>query len=440
MEFNKYNLRLLILIVLISGLGALSIWSFASKELVLSKYILSTLWISSIVLFYRYLHKTNSSIRSFILNIKEGDFIYLPEFGKDLNDLIRSLNNEIKTISLSKEEQNHLFTTAVNQAGSGIIVFDETGNIELINKSAQHLSGNNEISNIQSLSGLNTLLPQKLLSDEKSFIISIHLNNELLKISVNKNKFKLNNHDLNVCSIQNISEELNKEEIEAWKKLMHVITHEIMNSVTPMKTLAFSLYDIFNTDNKPQNIKAITQEQIDDSFLGLKALNNRTQGLMKFVESYRKLYKIPNPNFTNFYINDVVEEVAQLFKDLFIEKRINFKVSNNDNIEILADRNMITQLIINLVKNSIEAIETTPKPSICLEISKLKDQTEIIVSDNGKGMSNTELGNIFVPFYTTKSNGSGIGLYYSKMIVYMHKGKISVKSQKNRGTSFIIYI
>jgi len=382
-------------------------------------------------------------MKDFIANIKEGDFVYLPNtknaLGKEFNELIHNLNKQIKTISFKKEEQYHLFTMAVNQAGSGIIVFDEQGEIELINKAAQDLFSKSSFTNINKLTEYNPELPAKLKSTkEQSFIIGIHSNNELLKVAVHQNKFKLREKNLIVVSIQNISTELDKEELEAWKKLMHVITHEIMNSVTPMKTLAYSLFDIFKIDNKPKTIQELEQEQIDDTFQGLRALNNRVHGLMKFVESYRKLYKIPEPVFSNFDIQDIIEEVDSLYKEELIKKHIHFEIINNNSISLFADKNMITQLMINLIKNAIEAIEQVPNPQISISIKNINDQINIEVTDNGSGISDTELKDIFVPFYTTKPNGTGIGLYYSKMIIYMHKGSISVKSEKSKGTTFII--
>lgn len=382
-------------------------------------------------------------MKDFIANIKEGDFVYLPNtknaLGKEFNELIHNLNKQIKTISFKKEEQYHLFTMAVNQAGSGIIVFDEQGEIELINKAAQDLFSKSSFTNIDKLTEYNPELPTKLKSTkEQSFIISIHSNNELLKVAVHQNNFKLRGKNLIVVSIQNISTELDKEELEAWKKLMHVITHEIMNSVTPMKTLAYSLFDIFKSENKPKTIQELEQEQIDDTFQGLRALNNRVHGLMKFVESYRKLYKIPEPVFSNFNIQDILDEIESLYKEEFSKKNIHFEIKYNKSISLFADRNMITQLMINLVKNATEAVEKIPNPQISINIKNINDQINIEVTDNGTGISDTELKDIFVPFYTTKPNGSGIGLYYSKMIIYMHKGSINVKSEKSKGTTFTI--
>lgn len=445
MNFNKFYFRLFIIIVFLSSFGAITVWSFANSSLIISRYIFLALWIVFTLFFFRYIRSATSIIKDLIINIKQGDIIYLPNsknaFGKELNELMNSVNKEIKTINFKKEEQYHLFSNAVDHSGSGIIVFDKEGNIELINKAAKKLFSLHEIKNLNNLSSLNPELPTKLISSEQeSFIIGIHSNNELFKIAVHLTQFKLKGKILRIASIQDISNELEKKEVESWKKLMHVITHEIMNSVTPMKTLAFSLFDIFKLDNKPKAVKDLNQEEIDDTFQGLKALNNRVNGLMKFVDSYRALYKIPEPTFSNFNFADTLDEIVSLHNNVLAKKKILLEINIQQTIPLFADKGMITQLMINLLKNAIEAVENTQYPRITINTNKLSDQLIIDITDNGTGINDDELSDIFVPFYTTKSNGSGIGLYYSKLIIYMHKGSITVKSKKNKGTTFTIRI
>ncbi len=446
MAFNRFYIKIFLLIILIAALGSLTIWSFSSSNsLVISRYILFFLWMTSVYLLFRYIYKTTGIIKDFIINFKEGDLVFIPEsknaFGREFNELLSFLNQKIKTISIEKEEQYHLFKNAVNQSGSGIIVFDDQGNLELLNKSVLDLFALKNLNHINKLENFNPELPQKLLtSKEKSIILPIQVKHELYKIAIHQNNFILRGKKLKVVSMQNISAELDKEELESWKKLMHVITHEIMNSVTPMKTLAYSLFDIYKENDKPKIIDKIDQTTIDDTFLGLKALNNRVHGLMRFVESYRKLYKIPEPTFNHFVLVEVIDEIKQLFKNTITEKNIKLDFRGNNDIKLFADKSLLTQVMINLIKNAIDAVENSENPEIIINNSQKIDEVMINVSDNGKGMNSEELKDIFVPFYTTKKDGTGIGLYYSKMIVYMHKGKIKVSSQVNQGTTFSIHL
>lgn len=422
-------------------MGGLTIWSFTTNNLVLSRYILCTVWIGLIYWLYSYLGKTNKSIRDFILNIKEGDFVYIPEFGKDLNHLIGSLNTELKTISLEKVKQSQLFTMAVNQSTSGIIIFNEDGHILLKNNAIEDIFFIKTLSNIQELSEANPELFKKLISSkENSFIISIKANKQLLKIAVHQNQFKQKGKKLTVASFQNISTELDKEELESWKKLMHVITHEIMNSVTPMKTLTYSLFEMFKKDQGTVSLNDLSEQDINDTFMGLQAMNNRVQGLMHFVNSYRKLYKIPEPQFAHFEVHEIIDEINILFKESFLEKNIEFEIKGDSRCSLFADKSLMTQVLINLVRNSIDAVQNQKNPVIEIKITNGKNDTIISVTDNGVGIKNEDLKDIFIPFFTTKEKGTGIGLYYSKMIVYMHKGNIKVLSEINKGTCFSIHL
>ena len=445
MTFNKFYIKLFILIIFISVFGAFTLSTFNNQDLMASRFILAGLWIFSIVLFFKHVRKSTIIIKDFITNVKEGDFVFLPgsknAFGKEFNDLLNFLNHKIKNIKIEKEEQYHLFTNAVNQTGSGIIVFDHEGKIELINKSAKRLFALNDLKNIQDLKAFNSDLPDKLNSSvDQNSIVSIQVNNELLKIAVYQNQFKLRDRNLKVVSMQNISNELDKEELESWKKLMHVITHEIMNSVTPMKTLAYSLFEIYKKDDLPKSIEEINQQDIDDSFMGLKALNTRAQGLMSFVDSYRKLYKIPKPVFSNFNFQEILDEISILFKNTLLEKNIQLNVSGDGNTILFADKTLITQVFINIMKNAIDALNHCENPKIEIKIQIIDNGTIISISDNGTGISPENLDDIFIPFFTTKKDGSGIGLYYSKMIIYMHKGTLKVSSAPGKGSVFTIQL
>ena len=445
MVFNKFYIRLLISLILSCILGAFAFWSFANNNLILSRYIILFAWIISVILLFRFIYKTTSIIKHFIYKVKEDDFISLPEsknaFGKEFNNLLYYLSNKIKTIKIEKEEQFHLFKTAVNQSGSGIIVFDNAGNIQLLNHSVLKLFALSGLKNIDELKSANPELPEKFNhTNENTFLINIQVNSELQKLTVHINHFVLRGKALKVASIQNISNELDREELEAWKKLMHVLVHEIMNSVTPMKTLTYSLYNLYQQNDNPKSLNEIETQDIEDTFQGLKALNKRVQGLMQFVESYRKLYKIPEPVFTNFSFSEIIEELQALYKDELQEKKINLSLSGNKNLKLFADKSLITQVIINLVKNAIEAFENTTQPEIKITLSENQNKKTISITDNGTGINSGILKDIFIPFFTTKTNGTGIGLYYSKLIILMHKGTLRASSVFGEGSTFTIQL
>ncbi|MEE4197287.1 MAG: HAMP domain-containing sensor histidine kinase [Bacteroidales bacterium] len=445
MAYNKFYGKLFLILILLSVTGAISLWSFTHDGLIISRYILLLLWIILIISFFRYIYKTTSVIKDFIITIKDHELIYAPDskniFGEEFKELLNFLNQKIKTIRIEKEEQYHLFKNAVDQAGSGVIVYDETGTVEIINPSALHLFSQTTLKNIHTLAKFNPEFPKRLLtSKEKSFIIPVQINHELYKIAIHQNNFILRGKMLKVVSLQNISNELDKEELKSWKKLMHVITHEIMNSVTPMKTLAYSLQEIYSQGAQARKIQELDQTMIDDTFMGLKALNNRVQGLMGFVESYRKLYKIPEPIFRNFHLSEILDEIKQLFKSALAEKNIQLTLQGGPGIKLFADKLLLTQVFINILNNATDALSSTSNPEILIHSVQHNNQTIISIRDNGKGISSDSIKDIFVPFYTTKNGGTGIGLYYSRMIIHMHKGQIKVSSQPGKGSTFSIHL
>lgn len=445
MVFNKFYIRLLLSLILTCIIGAFAFWSFTNSNLIISRYIILVCWVLSVALFFRFIYKTTNIIKDFTYKIKEDDFISLPDsknaFGKEFNNILRYLNTKIKTIKIEKEEQFHLFETAVNQSGSGIIVFDQDGNIQLLNHSALDLFALSKLKNIHELKSANNDLPSKFINTKaNSFLINIQVNNELFKLSVHLNQFILKGEKLKVASIQNISNELDREELEAWKKLMHVLVHEIMNSVTPMKTLTYSLYNIYEQNDKAINLKDLEIQDIEDTYDGLKALNKRVQGLMQFVNSYRKLYKIPEAVFNNFYLSEITEEIQVLFKTELNEKNVDFKINGSRELKLFADKSLLTQVLINLIKNALEAFENIEKPQIEINVSENKNKQIISISDNGIGIKNEILKDIFVPFFTTKNKGTGIGLYYSKLIILMHKGTLRVSSEPDKGSTFTIHL
>lgn len=445
MAFNNYYIKLFVLLLLTSIFGTLVLWSLQNENLVISRYIIILAWILSFLLLFRYIHKSTRILNTFYDAINNNDFVSISDsnhaFGKEINNILSSLSGKLKNIKIEKEEQYHLFKTAVNQSGSGIIVFNETGKVELINHAALKLFSVSSLNNIAELKNVNSDLPEKLKqSGEQGFIIPVQINYELIKIAAHQNSFILRKQQLKVISLQNISNELDKEELESWKKLMHVITHEIMNSVTPMKTLAYSLFDIFSNNEKPKNFNELDQNQINDTYIGLKALNTRIKGLMTFVDSYRRMYKIPHPNFSNFNFSEIVNEIQPLFKKEFNANNIKLTIKGDRNMKLFADKNLLSQVIINLVKNAIESFNKKSDNLIEIFASDLKENKVISVSDNGAGIENHLLNDIFIPFFTTKTNGTGIGLYYSKLIILMHKGQLRVSSEYEKGSTFTIHL
>jgi signal transduction histidine kinase len=243
-----------------------------------------------------------------------------------------------------------------------------------------------------------------------------------------------------ILSLQDIKHELDEKELESWMKLIRVLMHEIMNSITPITSLSETLSNLYSKGDSPVFPEQITNKTIATTLQGLNVIKEQGKGLMSFVESYRKLTRVPEPDKKLFKVVDLMNRVGILYNSLEKSEQIklSFSVKNPD-LEIYADQNMISQVLINLVKNALEANENNSSGRISL-VAELNNsqKAEICVIDNGPGISEENLDKIFVPFFTTRQNGSGIGLSISKQIMRVHGGNLKVRSIPGKETVFCL--
>ena len=221
-------------------------------------------------------------------------------------------------------------------------------------------------------------------------------------------------------------------------RLIRVLMHEIMNSITPITSLSESIFSIFNKNGHPVLPQQVTQKTITTTLQGLNVIKEQGKGLMSFVDSYRKLTRVPEPEKRSFKVADLINRIQILYNSLENNERVELSVSLKDpDFELYADQNLISQVLINLLKNAIEANEKNPQGQIMITVSADTDQhPEICVSDNGPGISEENLDEIFVPFFTTRQKGSGIGLSISKQIMRLHGGNLTVRSVPGKETVF----
>jgi two-component system, NtrC family, nitrogen regulation sensor histidine kinase NtrY len=223
-------------------------------------------------------------------------------------------------------------------------------------------------------------------------------------------------------------------------KLIRVLMHEIMNSITPITSLSESLSNIYSAEGEPVSPEQITVSTINTTLRGLNVIKEQGKGLMSFVESYRKLTRVPEPDKKKFKVADLISRVQILYSSLDKSSSVELSVSLKDPcLEIFADQNLISQVLLNLVKNALEANENNPdaKIRIVSEVD-INNRPEICVLDNGPGISEEHIDEIFVPFFTTRQNGSGIGLSISKQIMRVHGGNLKVRSTPWKETVFCL--
>ena len=393
---------------------------------------------------YKQIDQTNRALLRFLQSIKYSDFsqtFTTKKRGKtfdDLNDSFNEVMNQFRKTRSEKEEQNRYLQTVLRHVGVGLIAFDTTGKIEFINPAARKILGINQISHLNILDQFEDSLSIKLLelkSGEKT-TVKIFDETDVVQLIVYATEFKMRDTLYKLVSLQNIQSELEEKELEAWQKLIRVLTHEIMNSVTPISSLSSTVNQML-INGKSEKLE---DEQIDDIKNAVNTIQRRSEGLINFVENYRSLTKIPKPNFEIFAIENLFERVEKLLSNDLKKNAIIFEKSvQPQSLELTADVSMIEQILINLIINSIHALKNQDEKKIKLNAS-MSDKGRVLVkvTDNGPGILENVQDKIFIPFFSTKSSGSGIGLSLARQIMRSHRGNIRVSSQPNEETTFTL--
>ncbi|MFC2134331.1 PAS domain-containing sensor histidine kinase [Bacteroidota bacterium] len=384
-------------------------------------------------------------LTSFLLQIKESKNVSsLPVINPktpyaEFNYYFEEISKIIRQAKIEKENQYLYLQYVVEHVGVGLIAFDKKGKVEIINKAAKNLLQLPNLLNVRTLDaiqkGLSDLFVK--LQNRETKLTTINIGSELLHISISASEFILLGKDIKLVSLQDIKAELDEKEVESWQKLIRILNHEIMNSITPVTTLTSTISKRLKNNRDVKQKNELDQQVISETVAGLDLIAERGKGLIDFVTKYRNLTSTLKPEFTQVSVKKLFNHVKVLMGGQFESENINLILSTEpDDLSILADNKLIEQVLINLIKNSAEALNETSSKKIILHGFTEKDRTVIKVIDNGTGISHAEMENIFIPFYTTKEKGSGIGLSLSRQIMRVHKGSLKVQSIPGKETTF----
>jgi len=396
-----------------------------------------------------YVEKTNRDLRRFLEAIKFEDFsqtFTISGLGTSFGELKQAFNDVLQKFyqtRAEKEEHYRYLQTVVQHIGIGLISYQQDGKVELINNAAKKLLRVPRLKNIHSLESFSKELVVSLLKIRpgQKALVKVEDNDEVLYLALYATEFSMRGQKYTMVSVQNIQSELEEKEMEAWQNLIRVLTHEIMNSVTPIASLASTAKDLLiQIPEDREDSKKIPSTAIDDVSSAVQTIERRSQGLLRFVDSYRKLTRLPKPNFQIFPISELFERVQQLMQSQISERGIDFQTQvDPESLELTADPEMIEQVLINLLMNAIQASVKKRKPRIrlaaCMDD---RGRTAIRVTDNGPGITDEAIEKIFIPFFTTKKEGSGIGLSLARQIIRLHRGSISVQSKPHVETVFTL--
>lgn len=443
MEFKNFRLQLIIRVALL----ALSCIAFAfclAYHYYLRSYYAGAAIVVIVLEMIWFVDRFNRDVGTFMNSILHNDFTIHFEAGADqgksfhgLYEMLNKISAAFKKISGEKEIQHRYLEMLVANLQVGILSFDSDEKIHVTNTALKNLLRQSAIQEVAGLASIDPSLPiaVRAIRAGQTLLIKIRVGHDLLHLSLHASEFRLENQYFKLISVQNIRTELDAREMEAWQKLIRVMTHEIMNSISPITSLSSSLHALVRESLK-EGLEQPLGHTLDQ---GLDAIRKRSEGLHTFTEAYRKLTRIPAPSVKETNIRDLFTRVTLLLATDISANNIQLKVRSEE-IPVMIDPALMEQVIINLVRNAIEALHDQPDPQIQLEYESSGEKSVIRITDNGHGIDPEILENIFVPFFTTKKNGSGIGLALSKQIIHLHRGDIKVESVHAKGTSFIIYL
>ena len=447
MVYKRFSIGISVRVILITLCLFTGVWLYFRQNLLLAPAVITLIVLGLIVELIHYVNSINQKLARFLDSIRFGDFSSsftsdskMGSSFKEVNFAFNEVMEVFKQTRAEKEEQMLFLQVIIQHINTGIISFNAEGKIGVINNAAKQLLQIPQFRNISDLGRLSPTLLKEVLEMKPGQRTSYKVSPSLFLI-VQSTSLKMGGQSWTLLSLQNINAELQSNELEAWQNLTKVLRHEIMNSITPISSLVESLRTILDEDSfVQQEGMLIKKDGFQDIQEGLDTIANRSKGLVNFVNAYRDYTNIPEPKKEWIKAKTLIEDVLGLIKEELKSKEVFVKTEfRPEELEILCDPDQINMILINLIKNASESmLKQADRRVIIRAISQGDLGTIIQVEDNGPGIVPEALERIFVPFYTTKKTGSGIGLAISRQIMNLHRGSLTVESAPDVRTVFTL--
>lgn len=429
-------LRIILLVLLITALAAMLFYT----SWIATPAVAGLLVIICAAELIHYVEKTNRDFSDFLLSVKGSDFSKYHEAdrrGESFSRFRAAANiimDAFQHVRIDKEAHYTFLKTVVEQVGTAIIAFKEDGSVTLMNEAAKKMAGIPIMGNIRQLQYADPAL-YRYLTSGRNEVLELNRQGQPLKLLTRSTLFTINGQANTLVLVQNVTSEIERTETEAWEQLLHVLTHEIMNSITPISSLSTTIKSKIDQFRQRQDMDS---ETIEDMSEGLQVIRNRSSGLMNFVQQYKTLISLPQPMLAPVEICTLFERLERLAEKRLKEEGISLVTDCPPRLVKQLDENLVEQVLINLVNNACDALSGKNEGIIGLIAEQQADTLIIRLTDNGPGIEKEQLGKIFIPFYTTKKLGTGIGLSLSRQIMVLHHGTINVQSTVGQGTSFTL--
>jgi two-component system nitrogen regulation sensor histidine kinase NtrY len=417
---------------------------FLVKQLWLPLTLVMPVLIYQLYDFLKFQKKTQNELNQFVESVHYRDFSryfdvkHAPADIQPLRQGFNEINSTFKVISKERETQYQYLQKILELVDTGILSYEiETGDVVWMNETLKKMMEIPYLKTIHSLEKRDRVLFEQVdaIKPGEGKVVTVHLEKSSFKALVSATAFQTDNKIYKLIAFQNVNEALDENESKAWQKLLSVMTHEIMNSIAPISSLAETLKNRLQLAS-PQ----LQDDAVEDLELGIDTIKRRSEGLLKFAETYRNLNKITTLSLKKIYVRELFANLHSLMQPTFEQKGIELEIIlKNPDIQMQADAALLEQVFINLIVNALEAVKERAHPKIVLSADQALDKKMILkVADNGQGMSEEIVEKIFIPFFSTKKNNSGIGLSLCKQIVMLHKGTLQVQSVEGQGTVFVM--
>jgi two-component system, NtrC family, nitrogen regulation sensor histidine kinase NtrY len=417
--------------------------AFAILELIATQHLYATAMVLSgiaaliLVDLARYVSRGDRMLERFVEGLAAGELERPARGAGGFGRLRGAIERAVTALDAARvrpQQQIDHLQTLIDTVPVAIITLDETGKISLANHAARRLAGR-AMSKLEHLSTIGaaaaTVLSQ--LAPGQRRVVRLASGQRVLASAA---RFAAGGHQLRVFSLQNIGSELDAVEIQAWQDLLRVLAHEMMNSLTPISSLAESVRPLLGAA-----VAADPDGRLRDVADAMDVIARRSTGLMSFVERYRTMAELPPPALELLSGANFIHRIDQLMRPTLEARGIAYSSSvEPPDLTVRADGGLLEQVLINLLHNAMDALSAAVDPRIEVRCQVRDEHCIISVSDNGKGLESGSSEHIFVPFFTTKPGGSGIGLSLARQIAHAHHGQLDAASNEPRGAVFTLSI
>jgi two-component system, NtrC family, nitrogen regulation sensor histidine kinase NtrY len=447
MVFSRFRIQCFLRLALICATMFFFLWLISHRQWYVTSGLALVAVLFQMWLLFRYVESAGRGVRRFLEAVRNSDFsgsFDTPGGGTpfaDLDSSFEKILERFRVLRAEREEQYHYLQTVVQHVGVGLISFRADGEVELLNTAARRILGISQMKNIRELESVSPHLAEsiaKLKAGERT-LVKLEEEGEELQLSLHATAFTLGDCEYTLVSLHNIQSELEEKEMEAWQNLIRVLTHEIMNSITPIASLASTVNNLLEKSHNAQ--QNLNDSETDDDIRGaVQTIEQRSRGLLHFVDNYRNLTRIPRPRFRIVSVKELFDNIERLMRDSFVKTGVVLTVSvEPEELEITVDPELLEQVLINLTQNAVQALENRKDGRINLQAGvDSHGRTFLQVVDNGPGIMPDVIAKVFIPFFTTRREGSGIGLSLSRQIMRLHGGAISVRSEPGVETVFTL--